>query len=132
MQRLRAPFQRERRELRRPAPEKSSAASRSSTASSWHCPYTRLQPTQHSCVPAVGLSSAKIGYFGLSILWRAAVQPWRMFDGDATSVTLDPAHLERVRGYLAGETDFPDDTLAITVTVATDFLRRTPASFPAG
>jgi hypothetical protein len=27
-----------------------------------------------------------------------------------------------VRGYLAGETAFPDDALAVTATVATDFL----------
>jgi hypothetical protein len=52
--------------------------------------------------PAAGLSGEKIGYFGLSVLWRAAVRPWRMFDGDSTSVTLDPEHLELLRGYLAG------------------------------
>ena len=83
--------------------------------------YTTSTNTAFVC-PAVGLSGGKIGYFGLSILWRAAVRQWRMFDGDATSVTLDPAHLELVRGYLAGETAFPDDALAVTATVATDFL----------
>ena len=68
--------------------------------------YTTATNTAFVC-PAVGLSGENIGYFGLSILWRAAVRPWRMFDGDAISVTLDPAHLELVRRYLAGETAFP-------------------------
>src|SRR5262245_6838981 len=69
--------------------------------------------------PEVGLSGQKIGYFGLSLLWRAAVRPWRMFDGDTMSVTLDPAHLELVRGYLAGETAFPDHAVAVIAIVAT-------------
>lgn len=79
---------------------------------------------------AVGLSGERIGYFGLSILWRAGARPWRMFDGDATSVTLDPAHLELVRGYLAGETAFPNDVLAVTATVATDFLSQNTCFVP--
>jgi hypothetical protein len=53
-----------------------------------------------------------------------------MFDGDATSVTLNPAHLELVRGYLAGETAFPDDALAVTATVATDFLSQNTCFVP--
>ena len=47
-----------------------------------------------------------------------------------TSVTLDPAHLELVRGYLAGETAFPDDALAVTATVATDFLSQNTCFVP--
>ena len=91
--------------------------------------YTTATNTAFVC-PAVGLSGENIGYFGLSILWRAAVRPWRMFDGDATSVTLDPAHLELVRRYLAGETAFPDDSLAVTATVATDFLSQNTCFVP--
>ena len=72
--------------------------------------------------PSVGLVGEKIGYFGLSILWRAAVRPWRMLDRDTTSVTLEPKHLEPLRKYLAGETAFPDDRIAVTATVATDLL----------
>jgi hypothetical protein len=30
--------------------------------------------------PSVGLDGEKIGYFGLSMVWRAAVRPWLMFD----------------------------------------------------
>ncbi len=78
----------------------------------------------------VGFSGEKIGYFGLSVLWRAAVRPWRMFDGAATCVTLEPAHLEMVRGYLAGEMNFPDDTLAVTATVCTDSQSQNTCSVP--
>jgi hypothetical protein len=76
------------------------------------------------------LSGEKIGYFGLSVLWRAAVRPWRMFDGDSTSVTLDPEHLELLRGYLAGEAAFPDQAIAVTATVATDFLSQNTCFVP--
>lgn len=79
---------------------------------------------------SVGLVGEKIGYFGLSILWRAAVRPWQMFDRDTTSVTLDPKHLELLRQYLAGETTFPDNTIAVTATVATDFLSQNSCFVP--
>ena len=72
--------------------------------------------------PSVGLDGNKIGYFGLSILWRAAVRPWRTFDHGTTSVTLDATHLESVRHYLAGEAAFPDESVAVIATVATDYL----------
>ncbi|MDA1312299.1 MAG: hypothetical protein O2968_03090 [Acidobacteria bacterium] len=45
---------------------------------------------------SVGLAGEKIGYFGLSILWRAAVRPWQMFDRATTSVALPLNHLERL------------------------------------
>jgi len=35
-----------------------------------------------------------------------------------------------VRGYLAGETAFPDDALAMTATVATDFLSQNTCFVP--
>jgi hypothetical protein len=91
--------------------------------------YRTANNTAFVC-PEVGLSGEKIGHFGLSILWRAAVRPWRMFDGDATSVTLDPANLELVRGFLAGETAFPDNSLAVIATVATDFLSQNTCFVP--
>jgi len=67
--------------------------------------YTTATNTAFICA-AVGPSGEKIGYFGLSILWRAAVRAWRMFDGDATSVTLDPEHQELVRTYLVANLCF--------------------------
>ena len=93
--------------------------------------YTTATNTAFVCSRSRIVGREDIGYFGLSILWRAAVRPWRTLDGDATSVTLDPAHLELVRGYLAGETPFPDDSLAaVTATVATDFLSQNTCFVP--
>jgi len=72
-------------------------------------------------VQSVGLDGEKIGYFGLSILWRAAVRPWRTFENETTSVDVEAKALESIRGYLAGETRLPPDVTVIA-TVATDFL----------
>jgi hypothetical protein len=69
----------------------------------------------------VGLDAKKIGYFGLSILWRAAVCRWRMFDNDTTGVVIDPKYVESIRRYLMGETGFPAD-VAVVATVCTDFV----------
>ena len=80
--------------------------------------------------PSVGLAGEKIGYFGLSILWRAAVHPWKMFDRDSTSVTLDPGHLELLRKYLAGEAHFPDESVAVIATIATDVLSQNSCFVP--
>jgi hypothetical protein len=71
-----------------------------------------------SC-PSVGFDGEKIAYYGLSILWRAAVRTWRLFDGGTTSVVIDPGHVEGVRRYLLGETRLPTN-LIVCVTVATD------------
>ena len=57
---------------------------------------------------SVGLVDEKIGYFGLSILWRAAARTWQMFDRATTSVALGSNHLEslaevpRWRGRVSG------------------------------
>ncbi len=71
---------------------------------------------------SVGIDGEKIGYFGLSILWRAAVRSWRTFDGGSTSVALEPRHMEEVRKYLAGEAAFPGDRIAVVATVKTDLF----------
>jgi hypothetical protein len=81
--------------------------------------------------PALGVLPEKLGYFGLSILWRAAVRPWRTFDGNTTSVCLDPTHLEVVRAYLAGEIAFPDSKVAVIASIATDFLSQNLCLVPA-
>jgi hypothetical protein len=71
-----------------------------------------------SC-PSVGFDGQKIAYYGLSILWRAAVRSWRRFDGGTTSVEIDPVYVESMRRYLFGETGFPKN-LIVCATVATD------------
>jgi hypothetical protein len=79
--------------------------------------------------PSVGFDGEKLGYFGLSILWRAAVRPWRTFDNDTTSVQLDAKYMESMRRYLAGESGFPNDVAVIAV-VATDFVSRQSCFVP--
>lgn len=73
--------------------------------------------------PSVGLDGERLAYFGLSVLWRAAVRPWRTFDNDTTFVQLAAKYMESIRRYLAGESSFPND-VAVIATVATDFLSR--------
>jgi hypothetical protein len=91
--------------------------------------YTTGANTAFVC-PSVGLSGEKIGYFGLSILWRAAVRPWQTFERDTTSVTLALQYRELLRQYLAGETAFPDESVAVVATVATDFLSQNSCFVP--
>jgi hypothetical protein len=79
--------------------------------------------------PSVGFDGERIGYFGLSVLWRAAVRPWRTFDNDTTSVQLDAKYMESMRRYLAGESGFPND-VAVIATVATDFLSQQSCFVP--
>ncbi len=74
--------------------------------------------TAFSC-PSVGFDGNKIAYFGLSILWRASVRKWRMFDGGSTSVTIDAIHMESMRRYLLGEIGLPGN-FSVCATVATD------------
>jgi hypothetical protein len=82
--------------------------------------YTTPDKMAFRC-PAVGIDGEKLGYFALSLLWRAAVRSWRMPDGGTTFVQVDAVSLESLRAYLAGESAFPHD-VAILATVATDFL----------
>jgi len=90
--------------------------------------YATFQNSAFEC-PRVGLDGEKLGYFGLSLLWRAGVRPWRTFDKATTSVQLDANHLEKLRRYLSGETGWPIN-LAVIVTVATDFVSQQSCFVP--
>jgi len=90
--------------------------------------YTTPENAAFTC-PSVGLDGEKIAYFGLSILWRAAVRPWRTFDGELISVQLEPQYQESIRRYLVGETPLPSDVAAIA-TVATDFVSQNICLLP--
>jgi hypothetical protein len=90
--------------------------------------YVTLNNAAFTC-PSVGFDGEKIGYFGLSVLWRAAVRPWRTFDNDTTFVQIDAKYMESMRRYLAGESGFPND-VAVIATVATDFLSRQSCFVP--
>jgi hypothetical protein len=77
----------------------------------------------------VGFDAQKIGYFGLSILWRAAVRRWEMFDKDTTGIEVEGKYMESIRRYLMGETGFPKN-VAVIATVATDFLSQRACFVP--
>lgn len=90
--------------------------------------YATLDGATFTCASA-GLDGEKLDYFGLSVLWRAAVRPWRTFDGDTTSVQLGATCTESMRQYLAGESGFPGN-IAVIATVATDFLSQRSCFVP--
>ena len=90
--------------------------------------YRTGENTAFTC-PSVGLDGEKIAYFGLSILWRAVVRPWRTFDNETASVELDVKYLESIRCYLARETGWPPDVVVIA-TVATDFVSQITCFVP--
>jgi hypothetical protein len=56
----------------------------------------------------MGIDTAPLAYFALSLLWRGAVHQWKTLKGQTTSVSLGE-YEETIRRYLLGETDFPDD-----------------------
>jgi hypothetical protein len=78
---------------------------------------------------AVGFDMEKIAYFGLSLLWRAAVHTWTMVDGKTTSVALEDTYKEDLRRYLLGETGFPRNCFVV-VTVATDWVSQNACFVP--
>lgn len=68
---------------------------------------------------AVGIETAKLGYFALSVFWRAAVHAWKMPHGEKTrKINLGFAE-EPIRKFLLGQASFPKDVV-LMVTVCTD------------
>jgi hypothetical protein len=68
---------------------------------------------------AAGIDTAKLAYFALSVVWRAAVHKWDLPFGGSTTV-LDLRELEEpIRQYLHGDTGFPTD-VAVIPTACTD------------
>jgi hypothetical protein len=67
---------------------------------------------------ACGIDTAKLVYFGASVLWRASLRRWTIGATETTTVDLGP-YQEPLRKYVLGEASFPDG-VAI-VTVCTDF-----------
>jgi hypothetical protein len=68
---------------------------------------------------AVGVNTAALGYFALSVIWRGAVHQWDMpFGGKATVLRLG-APEEPIRKFLLGEALFPPE-VAIVATICSD------------
>ena len=67
---------------------------------------------------AVGIDTARLAYFALSVFWRASVHRWRAPHGGLVWTGLG-AYEEPVRRYLLGDAEFPADLIVI-VTACTD------------
>jgi hypothetical protein len=67
--------------------------------------------------PAIDITS--LGYFALSVLWRAGVHNWRVLNANTAEVTLGP-YREVLRRYLYGTDPFPENVV-VWVTACTDF-----------
>jgi hypothetical protein len=67
---------------------------------------------------AMGVNTAELGYFALSVTWRGAVHQWDAFGGKTTVLKLGAAE-EPIRKFLLGEALFPSDVV-ILATVCTD------------
>jgi hypothetical protein len=69
-------------------------------------------------VPAV--DREKLGYFALSVFWRASVHSWERRSEEPISIDLGP-YEEELRRYLLGQTGFPANVV-LHVVVCTDAL----------
>jgi hypothetical protein len=73
----------------------------------------------------------KLGYFGVSVLWRAAIHEW-VVEGSEASVHLGDHYEQQFRAYLLGQSDFPS-SLVLMVKVASVTTPLTQAlHFPHG
>ena len=67
----------------------------------------------------IGIDTEKFGYFALSILWRAAVQRWRLPDGRLTQQIAIGELEDQIRKYLLSEADFPQNVVVL-LTICLD------------
>ena len=69
---------------------------------------------------ATGVDTDKLGYFGLSVLWRAAVHIWATPFGGRTSRLNLGSSEEPIRSFLLRQSPFPNNICAVLATVCTD------------
>jgi hypothetical protein len=81
-------------------------------------PYAQLSDATAFSGSAAGIDTAKLGYFAVSVIWRAAIRSWRTpFGGATRKLELGEAE-EQARRFLLGETDFPP-SFVVMVSVCT-------------
>ena len=71
---------------------------------------------------ACGIDTDKLGYFALSVLWRAAVREWRTAKDERYQIQLGE-YEEPMRQYLLGTAGFPQN-VSVVATVCSDSLSR--------
>jgi hypothetical protein len=67
---------------------------------------------------AMGIDTAPLAYYALSILWKGSVHEWTTLKGQKSSVDLGK-YQEPIRCFLIGDAGFPDGPYVI-VTACTD------------
>ena len=63
-----------------------------------------------------GVNRDKLGYFALSVFWRAAVHRWERLTEEPISIDLGP-YQEELRKYLYGEASFPANVVLLSSCV---------------
>jgi|SRR5579862_3038457 len=63
----------------------------------------------------------KLGYFALSVFWRASVHVWREPGEKSTTIDLGSQYNEIFRKYLLGHSDFPENVVLLIIA-CTDIL----------
>lgn len=84
-------------------------------------PVFRDTPPSGDCyfASSLGIDAEKFAYFGLSLLWRAAVHSWPLAPGRSSTRLELGAYEEPLRRYLVGNAPFPDN-IHVMITVCTD------------
>ena len=72
----------------------------------------------YSAAKRGGIDTMSLGYFALSVLWRASVHDWTFLGNKTSSVPLGP-YEEVLRKYLLGVTPFPTKAV-VKITACTD------------
>lgn len=67
----------------------------------------------------LGIDTDKLGYYAISLVWRAAMEKWRTLERQTTTVEMNEKQREQLRQYLLGRADLPRDA-GVVVTVCTD------------
>ena len=70
---------------------------------------------------AVGIDTEKLGYFALSMVWRAGAHVWTTPFGQKTNLLDLGSYEEPIRQYLLGKGPFPSD-VAVLAHVCTDSI----------
>ncbi len=68
-----------------------------------------------------GIDRKKLGYFALSVFWRASIHTWRLPGEKPITINLGRRYNESFRRYLLGQTTFPEN-VALLVIACSDSL----------
>jgi hypothetical protein len=86
--------------------------------------------TVHAGAEIPGLDTRRLAYFGASVFWRASATAWQHTGRNVPLIDLGP-YRERLRRYLLGDGEFPDDVV-LWVAVCRAPLPPPVMSFPSG